>query len=385
MSDELRYVDACLASCLIPGQPVPRPPVGLDWRVFYGLVAQYRLSGLFDRLSRSAVGIWPAEFRQELRTDRYRRLLRGDHCLALVREALHALDRAGLAAIVLKGWALIPIIYGGDHGQRSYEDIDLLVRPEDAVRAGEVLGALGYCRTIGEPWPGYDRRYHHSISYQPGATLKAPAAPFVVELHWGLLDIPYYNRRINAEALFARALTVQIADITAYRLAVEDYLLHSSAHIALHHGYENPWRDSYEAAALIRWAGAGLDWRAVCERAQAWGLALPLQDLLTRVEGLWPGAVPPAALTAIRRLPVSRFERWLHNWLVADKGDLTRRSIVAWLSQPGWGHRPRYLAETVFPSPAYLQERYGPAPKGLWPLLYARRAAIALHLLRRGT
>jgi hypothetical protein len=40
-----------------------------------------------------------------------------------------ALGEAGIRSLVLKGWALIPTLYGGDYGQRTYSDIDVLVLP----------------------------------------------------------------------------------------------------------------------------------------------------------------------------------------------------------------------------------------------------------------
>jgi hypothetical protein len=53
------------------------------------------------------------------------------------------------------------------------------------------------------------------------------------------------------------------------------------------------------------------------------------------------------------------------------------RAMLAWLTMPGFGRRWRYLAEHAFPGPAYLQQRYGDPPGGLWPLHYLRRFSLA--------
>ncbi|RMG17030.1 MAG: hypothetical protein D6731_04875, partial [Planctomycetota bacterium] len=62
--------------------------------------------------------------------------------LRQARAACAALDRAGVAALVLKGPVLAARLYGG--GLRPYGDLDLLVRPADALAALDALRALGY-------------------------------------------------------------------------------------------------------------------------------------------------------------------------------------------------------------------------------------------------
>jgi len=52
--------------------------------------------------------------------------------------------------IVLKGWTYIYTIYGGDYGQRYYEDIDLLILLKDRERARQVLMQLNFIRNSTE-------------------------------------------------------------------------------------------------------------------------------------------------------------------------------------------------------------------------------------------
>jgi hypothetical protein len=116
----------------------------------------------------------------------------------------------------------------------------------------------------------------------------------------------------------------------------------------------------------------------VTARASAWRLILPLQRILARLAALWPEVVPIQALEAISGLQPTRAERLVHRWWVENETNSAVHVGLIWLTMPGLGNRLRYLLETACPGPRYMQQQYGPAPGGLWPLLYFRRLAVAL-------
>jgi hypothetical protein len=60
-------------------------------------------------------------------------------------------------------------------------------------------------------------------------------------------------------------------------------------------------------------------------------------------------------------------------WLKKSKGRDKMLGILAWFTTPGVIRKAGYILETLFPGPAYLQKYYGPAPWGLWILLYPWR------------
>jgi hypothetical protein len=379
---ELAFIQECLTHCLYPDRPLPAAPPGTDWNAVYTLLAQHRLIGPFYVLGRDNPGLWPRELQERLREGRYRALLHGDRCAQQVGAVLSALRQAGIPVIVLKGWAMIPTVYGGDYGQRLYDDIDLLVLPRDAAHAVDILGDLGYQGKV-EPWPGYSQRYCHSWAF-----FAAPNEPagrslaFGIQPHWRLLRPPFHTRRMPVEQLFECAQPLQVAGVDAHRLAAEDHLVYSCGHLALHHEYDEALLRYYEIAAFILQTGLqarpGIDWGAVAARASAWRLILPVQRILARLEALWPGVVPTQALEAISRLQPTRAERLIHRWWVKNEKNSTVHVGLVWLTMPGLGNRLRYLAETACPGPRYMQQQYGPAPRGLWPLLYFRRLAVAL-------
>jgi len=381
---ELLFILACLTCRLYPGYPLPKPDTGLDWNRVYGLLIQHGLAGVFCALGREHPDLWPRELQERLLDWRYTMLLRGDQCVAQVHNVLTALQQADVPVIVLKGWAMIPTLYANDYGQRFYEDIDLLVLPRDGAQAESVLHGLGYVGTIREPWRGYMRRYGATQAYAhlDGSVVMGRA--FGVGLHLGLLSISYYDRRIQVASLFERSRPLDIAGVEIRRLSPEDDLVYSCGHLALHHSYDDSLHRYYEMASIILSAGPTFNWDAAAARASEWRLTLPVQRVLARLNELWPELAPNGAREAVARLRPGFVERYVHDWSVAHRANHTVRAFLDWLALPGLSKRGQFLLETAFPSPNYMQQRYGPAPRGWWPMLYFRRmAAAATHILRR--
>jgi hypothetical protein len=379
---ELTFIQECLTHCLYPDRPLPAAPPGMDWDKVRDLLARHRLVGLFYILGRDNPSLWPRELQERLREGRYRALLYGDKCSQQVAAVLSALQQAGIPAVVLKGWALIPTVYDGDYGQRIYADIDLLIPPGDAARTVSILNNLGYTG-LAEPWPGYSQRYCHSWNYTlpPDPTHRHQFSIFGVQPHWRLLHTPFHTRRMPVEQLFERARPLRVAGVDVHRLADEDHLVYTCGHLALHHEYDEALLRYYEMAAFILWAGQTLDWDTVAAQASAWRLVLPMQRILARLETLWPGVVPTSALETISRLQPTAAERLVHRWWVENETNSAVHFGLIWLTMPGLGNRLRYLLETTCPSPHYMQQQYGPAPRGAWPLLYFRRLAVALRFV----
>jgi hypothetical protein len=375
------FLKDCLGYCLADDGPRPKPAADLDWEGLFALACEERLTGLLYVLGRSHPGLWPAAFQARLRSARYRTLVHGGWCAEQVRALLDGLDEAGVAAVALKGWARMAMLYGEDPSRRVADDVDLLVLPEEAPAAEGVLQRLGYRGLLREPWPGYRWRYHNSWAYRLAQAEARSALFFSVGLHWGLLNTPFYDRRMPVRALLARARPVVVAGVAARGLAAEDDLVYACGHLAVHHGYDAALFRYYEIASLVRQAGPALDWAAVLARARAWRMVVPVQRTLARVERLWPGTVPAGRLAQIAALRPTRAERVIHRLLVGRQENSSLRAAVQWLTMAGVARRMRFALEVVFPSPAYMRFRYGRAPGGLWPLLYLRRVAAGARWL----
>ena len=81
------------------------------------------------------------------------------HCASSTRSRA-----AGVEAKVLKGSAVAHLDYP-DPAQRTFGDVDLLVRSRDIDAAVRVLAAEGHARRSVEPRPGFDRRFGKGATF----------------------------------------------------------------------------------------------------------------------------------------------------------------------------------------------------------------------------
>ena len=375
---EREFIQACLAHLVHPDQPLPEPPNGQNWPQVLCLLDEHKLTGIFFQLGQQRADLWSQAVQKRLRRDYAAVRLWGDLCLPEVQSVLAALKKAGVRCLVLKGWALIPTVYGGDHGRRVCGDLDVLVHPQDTACADQILLGQGYASGP-EPWPGFQRRYRYARLYTRPRRPWPFAQAFSIAVHWGLLDTPFYLDKIAAPGLFQRSQALLLGAVEGLALGIEDSLVYACGHLALHHDYDDALYRYYEMAWLIVHAGAALDWQALAARADEWRLVLPVQRVVGRLQTLWPGVVPEGAAGQIAALRATRSERWIHRCVVGGRQNYAVRAFLAWLTMPGSVRRWRYLCEVACPGPDYLRQHYGAAPWGLWPVHYLRRFWLAVR------
>lgn len=290
-------------------------------------------SGRFDLVGEEA--------RREL--DRMRRKCRLDNLLLLAwaERALDVLLAAGIVPVALKGLDVLHRL-GVGFDERSLDDIDLLV---EARSVGPALAALEAAGWSAPPEPGrthWLRSSHHIMLASPGEV------PVELELHWNLVQERRY--RLEPEALFRRAVPLDVAGRTVLRLDDHDQV----ANLLLHHLAHYFDRRMKWALDMRRIAEApGFDWRIVAERLSEWGGRAAAGMALLHLHKVYPEAVPDSAL---RLLPVPAWRRAL-SWPLRSSHPLemfraTRRRPVQLLlaalllerpgELPGWLlHRAR--------------------------------------------
>lgn len=338
-----------------------------------------------------------------------------------VREVLEGLAGSGLRAIVLKGWALIATHFDGEPGLRPSGDIDILLLREDIAAARALMESLGYEAYGEEPWDGFDERYRYGVVYwRPGSS----ASPLQVELHWGLLDVPYFER-MPVPDWFDRAQQATVAGAEALVPAPEDHFAYLCGHLALHHRYERALFRYHDLAVLALapgdaaapepgepqskdWptkgpstadsgrgaedsrgedhrrspplergpspaASPGLSWKVVTKRASEWRLVMPYGETLARLADLWHDVVPAEVLREAAALRPSSSEKRVHYWMAERTRSPTSDLLLAVTTMPGVARRVRFIFEQAVPSPRYMRKRYPQRWSALWPLSYLQR------------
>jgi hypothetical protein len=178
---------------------------GVEWDDFLELSWRHGLMPLTNRhLLNSFAGALPEsvlkKVREDFRHNAARNLLLTSELCAM----LDALAACGVEALPLKGPALAVQVYG-DAKLRSFVDLDLLVRPRDARRAGEALASLGY-------------RPHLELNEAQEAMLSRSECDRVYlregrnlmcELHWAVTP-PYFSVPLSTDEIFADAAHVEM-------------------------------------------------------------------------------------------------------------------------------------------------------------------------------
>ncbi len=312
------------------------------------------LAGIARRLERTA--LWPRL------DDATRRALAEAASAGVARElasraaldgALAALARAGIAVLVVKGEALARDVYPLP-GVRERGDVDAWVAADDFVGAERVLAGCGFARR-----PAASGEW-----LQPEATWMRDDAQgrVAIDLHRRLFAQPSLAAVLPFDDVLARSLP--FGD-SARMPGRADALLVAALHRVAHHADEERalwWWDVHllctrdpdaasAAAAIARARGASaILGDAFAHTAATFGTRFP--------PGFVAGLLACAPREPSARLlrPMSASARWWY--------DL--RTL------PDARARRRWIAETLFPSRAYMRARFGDAPLA-W--LYAKRAA----------
>lgn len=278
----------------------------------------------------------PAEVRDALAAEFQAEVLSAlarEQELSCIAEALAAQH---VPVVLLKGAALSRLVYD-DPTERPTSDVDLLV-PRDAVeRARRALASLDY--TSGQ-YPSWTPLTHALLRYRAHvgmAALNRGSGKARVELHWSLIEIPYYIDAIDIAGLWSAATP---APGLHSALAPEPaaLLIHSCAHLAFHHRQTLRLVWLVDLDRLARWHE--MDWQRVAELAGAWRLALATRSVLSVAARYLATPLPPETMRALDSLADDPVELAL--WESAGIASRRRWHTASWQSFEARS-RMRYL------------------------------------------
>lgn len=332
-------------STLLPMQWQAALPALQGQRLAPFVYAQVRRSPAWRNL--------PPSVRQALSEDFQQLSVRAFLLDAELAALVAALAAAGVDIMLLKGAALGRTVYANTV-ERPAGDLDLLVRPQQVTPAQEALHRLGY-RAGGLRWlPRWQRRYRAELPM----LRQTEDGRVLVELHWALAEAPFYIDTIPLDEAWRRALPV--AELPG--ALVPDpatLLIHSCAHLALHHSQDMRLFWLLDVDRLARWPA--LDWDATLAQAGRWRLDLAVSRVVQQAAALFGTPLPPAVagwLAQERNDPVQhalwgvgderagRAWRRVHvTWAVADPA--LRRRYAAWLALRSLLWAPEQLARRL--------------------------------------
>ena len=331
-----------------------------DWSDLTTRAESNALSALlYGHLTRCDIDI-PAEHRLTFRALAARHQRNNRERSAALEEILERLNQAGIDAILLKGMALIHVLYT-DQFQRPMGDIDILVASNRALEAQQCLRDIGY--NAQDRKSGYLYDHHHL----PVATKSWNSMPIQVEVHHDALSGDV-DADLSFDRVFPRSLPVTVGEQSAYVMGHEDALLH-----LCHHTFEPVERIKLGAVAdiysYVMRFGEDIDWHSlrsnapfVCNTLRCLHFLSPMPEVAVRELGA-PAAPAPAGVghgfTPMSRVMASNQSRLKKLWTLLDCPDWWRHihyqvppeKSLAWvklvrhpLTVSGWVGR-RYLAK----------------------------------------
>ncbi len=267
-------------------------------------------------------------------------------------QLLEALANLDTPILLLKGAALAEILYD-NITQRPMGDADLVIPAHKLPACEGALLGLGFVPSAVELTPGMDVAYHNELSF-------SPREPFhiYVELHWHLLDIPYYLLKVPMDWFWENTETVEIAAHPVQVLTPEANLLYLPAHLALHHRFHG-LRWFVDLAMLVHKYHETLDWDTVIGKAQEFELLLVLRETLDRLHGYWPSLPLEEPRQRLRALNPTPFEARLLRLLTTEPRSPLLDFYTDLVSLPNWPARMRFALLNLFPQQAYMAQRYG--------------------------
>jgi hypothetical protein len=340
---------------------------GIDWREpmpWSDLVDLARSQGVGSLLRAAIQGsdrAVPAQIQEEL--DQLYFATARDNALRFqeLSEILAVFREAGIAVLLLKGAALAENVYD-NVALRPMGDLDLLIAFQDVPRCGAILTARNYAATEAEVAPGTQLAYRGQQAFACHEPF-----PFIIELHWHPLDIPYYLAKIPADWFWANSESQRLDRNPVQVLNPEANVLYLAAHLALHHRFQG-FRWFVDLAWLVHRYQANLDWEQIIAAAQRFELLLALGGILERLADYWPSLPLDGPRQQIRCLQPTPFEQRLFCLLTVEPRGPLLDFYADILCLPDLSSRLQFILFNVFPQPAYMTRRYG-VERG-WQLPY---------------
>jgi hypothetical protein len=277
--------------------------------------------------------------------------------------ALAAVQECDAEPLVVAGWEL-PAHYYGDFGVRAVANLELLVRPEHAGRAGQALVAAG--------WPSVSRSRHR-------ASFKAPNGEECV-IH-GLLFHEFDGGDGSADTaeLWDASAELDLKGIAARRLGASDELLH----VCLRGARMGRWPTLMwlaDAMAVLSSASAEIDWDRIVQSARRLRASLRLRDALVFLRDELDAPVPNHAVERLEQVSVQRRERFAHRatgarWPLIGPAPESLTQFVLTTAD-------RNLPAALLRLPAFLRDEWSLERRSQVPLAAARKGIARVGSIR---
>lgn len=284
---------------------------------------------------------------------------------------LQALDEAEVAAILLKGAALAVTVYPS-LAARPMGDIDLWIEKKDLAAVWHLMHALGY-QTDGLWSDPEDIPDHHTqVAFSPADGRKS----LVVEILWDLIMRPGFIGKFPLSDWWARR---QIVEGYGRQVMIMDpaaMLQHVSLHQMLQHRGELRLRWLLDVDRLLRGSESyqlGMnDWQLIEQESLAAGILPAVQTALRTAAFYFGTPLPVEARNLLAVTPPAEQQKQFQMAFVPHRS--TAGIMLTYIHEArGWRQKTAVVRGQLFPSTAYMRQRYQVRSSWLLPFYYGRR------------
>ncbi len=289
--------------------------------------------------------------------------------LVTIQRSLEAID---IDLVVLKGAALIIDVYEKP-GLRPMVDIDLLIRFDDIQVVKGVLKQHGYKDL--QPHPFQDES---GLIWTQEILVHESEKKPVIELHWHLLDIPFYATRLKTDVLIGRSREAAVEDANHRILNLEDQIVHLCCHNLYHHlgGFT---RSLVDIAFLVNKYHDEISWQEIVRQAEENDFKLAVASTFEQMSNEWYTPIPESVVIHTAKWKPSSSERFFA-W--SQRNEFLR-AMRTFLTLPGARRKMRYISGQLFPDKEYLVWRYDLSPDSSLTSGYLRRYLSGLENMGR--
>ncbi|MBI3541686.1 MAG: nucleotidyltransferase family protein [Deltaproteobacteria bacterium] len=279
----------CLLNLSRPGEQDKRRALalaarGVDWSAFFELTT--RNSALILTLKRlRELGIAAPE--TDARRELEKSLLEAARARAeWAGRFLEAAAEKSVEVIVLKGGLLGSVLYG-DPAYKKMNDVDVLVKREDAPKLADILRTLGFSSVgllLGKN--EFEDDSHHCPPFV------SPDLRCMVGIHWGLTS-PYSVWKPDHDEIWRARAPATVFGAPAFRMSWEENLLHLCIHLPF---FKVGVRELADVYNLCLYSEPRVDWKRFDRLVTRWRAEDGAYRVLSLADALVPFAPPPELL-----------------------------------------------------------------------------------------
>jgi hypothetical protein len=325
------------------------------WKFFSDLVIRHGVAALVwqNITDLGLTEMVPEPERDLLENIRFKTIARVSYITSVAAEVVAELEKEGIRALLLKGLALEHSVYGS-RGLRQMSDADLLVAPEDAIRARDILIKAGFISR-----PMKSSLYRHII-FDLGNHLP--------ELHRSGISVDLHHRLFGPEGteIVRRALdspeAISVAGRTYYVLPPGIALLGLVNHIFKHEVKgEFQLRLYTDIYLILKKDGRKIFSENLHADADRAGISGELRTVLTILNKFYGTDIPPECI-ALEGAGQEKVAAFRDNLLEPGQAkpqsqkDLFRENLR---SLRGLRRKLIFITGDIFPSMEFMKNRYG--------------------------